>query len=131
MLEAIVFHSAKRADNRRESARNASPTGATPGVVSLLKERKEEAEGKLKFRTVTFLGKTRDKAIINHGTPARGRSVNIGKKPSCECGVFPSRKFRAVACSSCARRPVLIPLFCSRPETSPSSGRSSTRTYPK
>ena len=80
MLEAIVFHSAKRADNRRESARNASPTGATPGVVSLLKERKEEAEGKLKFRTATFLSKTRDKAIITHGTPACSRSVNIGFK---------------------------------------------------
>ena len=132
MLEAIVFHSTKRADNRRKSARNASPTGATPGVVSLLKERKEGAEGKLKFRRVTFLGKTRDKAITNHGTPARGRSVSIGKKTKVSSAAFPhSRKLRAVACSSCARRPVLIPLFCSRPETPPSSERSSTRTYPK
>jgi len=112
MLEAIVFHSAKRADNRRESARNASPTGATPGVVSLLKERKEEAEGKLKFRTVTFLGKTRDKAIINHGTPARGRSVNIGKNPSCECGVFALEKIPCgcmlIVCEEAGIDPALL-----------------------
>ena len=52
-------------------------------------ERKEEAEGKLKFQTVTFLSKTpRNKAITTHGTPACSRSVNIGKKTKFECGVF-------------------------------------------
>ena len=53
MLEAIVFQSAKRADNRRVFARKVSPAGATPGVVSLLKERKEEAEGKLNSQEFT------------------------------------------------------------------------------
>ena len=135
IFDGPVFQSAKRADNRRVFARKVSPAGATPGVVSLLKERKEEAEGKFKFRTATFISKTRDKAIITHGRPACSRSVIICKQTMCECGVFAFVNLPCdcmlILCEEAGKDPALLPLFCSKPETPPSSGRSSARTYPK
>ena len=51
-------------------------------------------------------------AMIAHGTPACIRSVNIGKKPKCECGVFALEKipcgYVLIVCEEAGKDPALL-----------------------
>ena len=88
-LQEMVMHSVRRHDARAAQARACSPDlKITPGMASRLQERKQDTLKIMKQHVIKFTNSTRTKATIKHGTPAVMRSVDIGAKPMCECGVF-------------------------------------------